>query len=108
MSLRPTFGSLDPSCEQAAWWSLLYGSLDVPLKSPVPHRALDVDGEPEEYYMIDIGQLTDMQFERLAKIMSDKFNVPIAEVRAGMRGEHGVPIRAKLVTTVSFDARRIL
>jgi hypothetical protein len=108
-ALRPVVGHLKPDCQEAVWWSLAVGSLEVPLKSPATHLMLEPNAtKPDRFYDVDIARLTDQQVEILCKIMAAKFDVPIREVRDGMRGEHGLPIRADRLTAVTFDGRHFL
>lgn len=103
-------GSLDPACPEAQWWSIIVGSLDVPLKGPVPVRATGPAelAEPQAVYLVDMNRLTEDQIEGICKVMSAKFDVPIDEVRQGIRAEHGLPIRADRIRTIAFDARMVL
>lgn len=109
MTLRPTIGSLDPNCKQASWWREVYGSLDMPLKSMIAHQS-NVPGtdEPEHCYYVDLTKLTDGQIDKICEVMAREFNVPIDVVRSGVLGDHGVPVLAKHLTTVSFDGRHFL
>lgn len=107
--LRPTVGHLDPASPQAEWWSRITGSLDVPLKAPVPVPArLEEGEEPQLVYLVDVERLPEKQLEAICSVMAAKFGVPIDEVRAGIRGEHGLPIREDQMTTITFDGRLFL
>lgn len=109
MALHPTFGHFKPDCEQASWWKEIYGSHDVPLKSGLPHKAtVPNHDDPQDCYLIDVKRLSPEQIEKICRTMATKFNVPIEEVREGVLGEHGVPVLAKNLSGVSFDARLFL
>lgn len=106
MALKPTIGHIDPNCERAEWWRHCYGSLDVPLLSPIPEWRRGPDGTPQRFFKVDMRRLTDEQRERVAAFVADKFSVPIDDVRADMERD-GIPILADDVI-VSFDARLVL
>lgn len=109
MGLMKPVGTLDPACPAAQWWLTIVGTLNVPLKSPVPQLAVGANGpEPQQVYMVDISRLTDQEIEGICKVMSAKHSVPLDEVRAGIREEHGLPILAEHVTLIAFDARLVL
>lgn len=110
-NLRPTVGHLDPDCEQAGWWKDLTGTLDVPLKSFVPHNSVieaATGNVAEPFYLVDLTRMPQDQVEELAWFMAMKFRVDIKEVRDGFKGAHGLPIRARLFNSVTFDGRQVL
>lgn len=107
-------GSLDPASPSAQWWFTIVGTFDVPLKSPVAELVspeLDDapdDGEPQRCYFIDLDRLTPQQIDNICVVMAVKFNVPVDEVRAGIRAEHGLPVMADHISNVIFDGRMLL
>jgi hypothetical protein len=102
MSTRPAVGQIDPNCPTASWWLDIYGSLSIPLKSFVPHIASTpvADPAPKRYYLIDLSRLTKDQIEKIGRVMSSEFNVPLEDVMEGIYGEHGVPVLAEHLTSV--------
>lgn len=110
MALKPTTGHINPDSERATWWREVYGSLDVPLISPVPElgRFPDDDGNEavKQFYKVDLDKLTDEQIQHTAEIASKKFDIPVDEILNDIRTT-GIPILADDVS-VSFDARLIL
>lgn len=107
MALHPTVGTLKPDSEPAAWWKTITGDLDVPLCGPISMR-IETPHGVKECYQIDVKRLTTNQLCLLAKRMSDRFNVPYAEVEKSIQGGAMCPILAEHFSTVAFDARRVL
>lgn len=106
MTLRKTYAHIDPSCERASWWKEVYGSLEVPITSPVPVIAVGPDGKKAQYYMVNTQELSAEQLEKVAQFVSEKFDLPIDEVRTEIEVQ-GIPLLAEDLT-VSFDARLVL
>lgn len=107
MALRPTIGHIRPDSERAAWWREVYGSLEVPLVSPVPELGYKPDGLLAQFFRVDVSKLTEEQLERAARFLAEKFGEPVESVREGILGDHGIPVLAEDVS-VTFDARRVL
>lgn len=104
MSPIKLVGTLDAACAEAQWWLTIVGTLDVPLRSPVPLLAcLPEIEEAQQVYMIDLDRLTDRQIDSICHIMAAKFDVPLQEVCDGIRKDHGLPIRADRLTTLTFE-----
>jgi hypothetical protein len=109
--LRKTIGMLDPACPPASWWKDIVGSYAVPLKTCVPRMDKNPDtpeSEPELFYDVDVAELTEQQITEIAEIISREFKLELRDVLEGVRGAHGIPVRAQHLTTVIFDGRHFL
>jgi len=105
--LKPTIGHLKETSDRAAWWLDVYGSLDVPLTSPIAIRMMI--GETEDlYYLIDLNQLDEAQFTKVIDHIVKRFNAEPDVVRAQLKEDGNLPIRESEIETVTFDARRVM
>lgn len=105
--LKPTIGHLKETSDRAAWWLDVYGSLDVPLVSPIATPM--VIGETEgTYYLIDLGKLDDAQLEKVCQHIVKRFGAEPEVVRAKLKEDGNLPIRESEIDTVTFDARRVM
>ncbi len=106
MSLKPTMGHLRESSPRAEDWRHVFGSLDVPLESPLSVRSETPAGE-KELYFVAVEKLDEDQVERIVAHLAKKFSVAPEAVREDLGSAHGLPILAEDVS-VSFDARFVL
>jgi hypothetical protein len=110
MPLKPTIGHLDPKSDRAEMWLEVYGSLEVPLKSPIAKQGMfpdPIDGSKLHYYYeVDLKQLTPEQLDKAAEIIGRRFGIPAQEIRQDIERQ-GIPVLADDVS-VSFDARLVL
>lgn len=107
MSLNPTIGTLKETSDRATWWRDVYGSLDVPLMSPIPHtmQAGDLEGR---YYLVDLSKLDAAQFEKICEHVVQRFDADPVVVRDKLKEDGSIPIPESEIHTVSFDARLAL
>ena len=92
---------------RAADWERVFGSRQIPIKSPVPHRGSAPGHASAEFYELALEQLSPEQRERLVHHLAERFEIPPAEVYVELRRHGYVPILAEDVS-VSIDARCIL
>lgn len=105
--LKPTTGHLKETSDRAAWWLDVYGSLDVPLTSPLAIKMKI--GEAEDlYYLIDLKQLNDAQLEKVVDHIVKRFSAEPDVVRTQLKEDGNLPIRESEIDAVTFDARRVM
>jgi hypothetical protein len=107
MTLRRPTATIDLASPRAAKWLADFGTDTVPIKSPVPHRSHLEGLGVREVYVVDVAALAPEVLERLVRGLAADFAIPPEEVRAGLLGDHGLPILASEVS-VTFDARLVL
>ena len=82
----------------------IFGSQNVPLKSPYSHLAQLGPEKGVEVYMLDLRALTLGQRAQLLMVVSAKFNVPTDVIEAEMEAK-GFPIRAvDVIVSISMRA----
>jgi hypothetical protein len=81
----------------------IFGSMNVPLKSPHPEHAQLGPEQDVEVYALDLTSLTLGQRARLLSLVARKSGVPLSVVEREVE-PRGFPIRAADVT-VSISAR---
>lgn len=106
MTPKQTYGHLSADSDRARDWLEVYGTLSVPLISPVPVQCEGPFGV-DSFYKIAVDKLSDEQCNRAIAFIARKFNLPEAEVREGIFKGEGLPVLAEDIT-VSFDARLLL
>ena len=72
----------------------VFGSNLVPLQSGLPHLATLPGRGAEAVYLLDLGELTIAQFERLCDFLSERFGTPRDLVPDILR-EEGMPVLAQ-------------
>jgi len=91
-------------------WREIYGSLEVPLKSPVPQLGEFPDDQGgmaiRKFYEADLTKFTPKQLDKAAEIIGRRFGIPAQEIRQDIERQ-GIPVLADDVS-VSFDARLVL
>lgn len=108
MSLRKPTATISSSSTRAAEWMRVYGSLTIPIKSPVPVAGSAPGLESVRFYHVNVAELTADQRGRLVTFICEKFRRSPAEVERDLDDpDHGVPILADDVT-VTFDARMVV
>jgi hypothetical protein len=78
----------------------------VPIKNiVVPNVAECLGDGVQEVYMVDLDRLSPERFESVARLVHKQCDpcTPFEKAKAEMR-EHGLPLRAKSVASVSSDA----
>lgn len=78
------WGHLDERSPRADAWRRIYGGLSVPIRGPIPTRALGPDGQEHEFYLVETKLLDDEMKERAAQHCATTFGVPLDEVRAAI------------------------
>jgi len=82
---------MDP--ERIAEWTAVFGSPTVCVKTPIPQLA-DLPAKPRsKVYFLDLGELTDEQYNRLIDHIAAKFSLDPFETAADVQ-KRGVPILA--------------
>lgn len=104
---KPT-GHMKPDSPSAEMWLSVYGSLEVPLESPLAFPMLNSKDEVDLFYKVDLTRLSDYQIEDICHHMAKIFERPVQEVRQGVRGNYGIPIRASELNSIIFDGRQFL
>lgn len=92
---------------RAPAWLEVFGSREIPLRSPFPHWASAPDVPAGLFFQLDLGELTPEQRERLVKFIAGKFSVDEQEV-ASTLDEVGCPILFEDVTVTVFNPQRWL
>lgn len=103
--MRPTLGHLNESSPRAEAWRAVFGGLDVPVKSPIPSKAILPVGL-SYVYQVALDKLTPDARRRLVDYLASRFALPREEVDAGLEKE-GCPILCEDVS-VSFDPRLVM
>lgn len=105
MSDRVTTAAIRKDSPRAADWLRVFGGLEVPIRSPIAHRAELPGRDPGDVFLLDVAALTAEQTDRLVDFLADRFHADPAEVRADLADpNHGVPILAEDVV-VCFAPR---
>ena len=103
MAVKKSWAHLDPESDRADAWREAYGTLSVPIESPVPVRANSPIGV-KRFYKVDLARLTDEQLASALAVLAERFGYSAEEVRDGVFNGEGLPLLADDVT-VSFDPR---
>lgn len=75
-------------------WVSMFDTVTVHVTSPIPVEAfLPGFDEPQLIYELDLGLITKQQRQKLVRYLSQKFNIPMAEIDRQI-DSHGVPILA--------------
>ena len=91
--------------ERGKEWLSILGTTTIPIKSPFSVPA-SLPGIPNaRIYMLDLDSLDEPQTTRLIAHLSQKFNIPEAEIRAQLP-QHGVPILANDITVTIRNPQR--
>lgn len=110
VNIQQTIGHMSPNAERAEWWLAIFGSLEVPLISPVPQMGTFPDKDGGEmvcsFYNVDLDKLDAEQIARAVTFVVNKFGLSADEVRDDL-AMNGMPILAQDVS-VSFDARLVM
>ena len=88
--------------ERAQAWREVFGSYEVPLRSPFPIRASAPGIAEGLFYELDLQELTAEQRGRLITYIAQKFHLTEREV-AGTLDEVGCPILDEDVTVTVFN-----
>ena len=91
------FQCIARDAERVERWQRLFDRDYVCVTSPVPFRNNGIiEGIPdgEEFYLLDLDQLTNDELIRLAKDTAERFNAPFEEVITSIRAQ-GIPVLAK-------------
>lgn len=106
MSLALPEGTIREDSPRAETWKKVFGSLTIPLKSPIP-VTMDGDGGPKRFFLVDLKRLTETQKARVIAHVAEKYDLDPATVAEDLESEHGLPILDQDVF-VSFDPRLVL
>lgn len=101
-------GTIRENSPRAKDWKWVFGSLSIPLKSPLPVRADGPDGTLQQFYEVDVAKLSASQVERVVVHIAHKHELDADAVRRDLEDPtHGLPILAEDIM-VSFDPRLVL
>jgi len=77
----------------------------VPIKNILNQRGMCLGDGAQEIYLVDLDKLTPEQFHAVATLVQRQCDpsTPLDQCKSEMR-ERGLPLRAKLVASVSCDA----
>lgn len=93
--------------ERAKDFEATLGTTTVPVLSPVPFRA-NLPGKPNELvFMLDLGELTDEQKEKLTRFLAARFELDYWEVARDLES-HGVPILASDCSVAIYNPQKLL
>ena len=82
-------------------WSQVFPGGVVPIKSIMPQKVNVPERGNVDAYMLDLDALSHVQMEGTIRVISQRFNIPIEEVRGEIK--QGVPILADGVSVCSAD-----
>ena len=91
----------------ALLWLRVFGSRQVPVKSPLPHRGSAPEHPEALFYELDLAALDPGQRWRLVEHLAERFGIPPAEVAAELMVNGYVPLLADDLT-LTIDARAVL
>ena len=82
-------------------WSQVFPGAVVPIKSILTCKVNVPGHESADAYMLDLDALSHVQLEGVIRVISQRFDIPLDEVRSAVK--QGVPILAEGVTVCSAD-----
>lgn len=82
----------------------------APLRHFMVRRGNFLNEGPEDFYELDLTQLSEAQIKTISEMMAERPGAPgsAAEAEAFMRREGFLPIRARHVQSVSADMRAFI
>jgi hypothetical protein len=101
----PLYVHLDPESPRADRWKTVFGTLSLPILSPIPELRyfpeLDNDDSLGLFFLVDPSRLDEAQLARLSIWVANMFDLDIDNVRADYLNEHGIPILANSDLTIT-------
>ena len=103
---------MDPECQccTCRQWMKELGSDHVPILGPEPTIRRDPDGILSEYVFGDVSRMSEVQLDRICRMVARSCGETPEHLRSMLMGEEGLPIkkRTRLICTDVEEGRRII
>lgn len=99
--------TINEQSSRYADWMRVFGTNQVVLKSPLAHAGIFPGVGKKDCYDVDLAALTPAQRERMILHISERFDIPLEEVRAELDNV-GMPILADDVIVTIHNPQRWL